>query len=65
MKIYPLFDDILSNDFDLIDFYKSSFSNTYQLYKNEEYYELLKIIDQNLTEKPENALMWAYKGNIY
>ena len=64
MKIYPLFDDILSNDFDLIDFYKSSFSNTYQLYKNEEYYELLKIIDQNLTEKPENALMWAYKGYI-
>ena len=64
MKIYPLFDDILSNDFDLIDFYKISFSNTYQLYKNEEYYELLKIIDQNLTEKPENALMWAYKGYI-
>lgn len=64
MKIYPLFDDILSNDFDLIDFYKSSFSNSYQLYKNEKYYELLKIIDQNLTEKPENALMWAYKGYI-
>ena len=64
MKIYPLFDDILSNDFDIIDFYKNSFSNTYQLYKNEKYYELLKIIDQNLNEKPENALMWAYKGYI-
>lgn len=64
MKIYPLFDDILSNDFDIMDFYKNSFSNTYQLYKNEKYYELLKIIDQNLNEKPENALMWAYKGYI-
>lgn len=64
MKIYPLFDEIISNDFDIIDFYENSFSNTYQLYKNEQYYEILKIIDDDLNENPHSALMWAYKGYI-
>ena len=64
MKIYPLFDDVISNDFDLIEFYKNLFSDTYQLYKNEEYYEILKIIDKDLSENFHNALMWAYKGYI-
>lgn len=64
MKIYPLFDDVLSNDFDLIEFYNNLFSDTYQLYKNEEYHELLKIIDKDLSENSHNALMWAYKGYI-
>lgn len=64
MKIYPLFDELISNDFDIIDFYENSFSNTYQLYKNEQYYEILKIIDDDLNENPHSALMWAYKGYI-
>ena len=64
MKIYPLFDDILSDNFDILELYKNNFSNTIQLYKNEEYYEILRIIDKDLNKNYNNALMWSYKGYI-
>lgn len=64
MNIYPSFDELISENFDIIVFYQKLFSDTYELYKKEEYYEILKIIDKNLFEKPHDSLMWAYKGYI-